>query len=152
MTTGFFESVAETAYMRTTHIVDMNRSAGRAKGQNVTMASLSQFASRYLNAVRLGRDEIDRWNETAEPGEDPPSRCATCPNHGECHQIFGAVDGYGLYPFTQHALWNSALRANESLPESLNPRILQNDLLVEILDNCGESISTSDFPPFQLLV
>ena len=28
VTTGFFESVAETAYMRTTHIVDMDRSAG----------------------------------------------------------------------------------------------------------------------------
>ena len=53
VTTGFFESVAETAYMRTTHIVDMDRSAGRAEGQNVTTASLSSFASRYLNAVQL---------------------------------------------------------------------------------------------------
>src|SRR5690606_24645956 len=100
VTTGFFASVAETAYMRTTHIVDMNRSAGRAGGQNVTTASLSQFASRYLNAVRLGLSGIDRWNETARPGEEPPSHCSTCPYQGECHATFGAVDGYGLYPFT----------------------------------------------------
>ena len=151
VTTGFFESVAETAYTRTTHIVDMNRSAGRAAGKNVTMASLSQFASRYLNAVRLGRDGIERWNESARPGEDPPSRCTTCKNQGECHKIFGAADGYGLYPFTQRALWNSASRVDGWMPESLNPRVLQNDLLVEILDNFGEAISTGDFPPFRLL-
>ncbi|MEQ1899558.1 MAG: protein DpdH [Devosia sp.] len=151
VTTGFFESVAETAYMRTTHIVDMNHSAGRAEGRNVTTASLSQFASRYLNAVRLGRDAIIRWNETAEPGEDPPSRCANCSYRGECHTIFGAVDGYGLYPFTARALWNSASRADASMPESLNPRILQNDLLVEVLDNYGDSIQVGAFPPFKLL-
>lgn len=148
---GFFESVAETAYMRTTHIVDMDRSAGRAEGQNVTTESLSYFASRYLNAVRLGRGGIDRWNEVAGPSENPPSRCATCAYQGECHAIFGAVDGYGLYPFTPRALWNSASRADESMPVSLNPRILQNDLLVEVLDNYGESIQAGEFPPFKLL-
>ena len=152
VTTGFFESVAETAYMRTTHILDMNRSAGRAGGQNVTKASLSQFASRYLNAVRLGPDGIDRWYESSGLGDKPPSHCVACPNQGECHTIFGAVDGYGLYPFTTDALWNSALRANKSsMPESLNPRILQNDLLVEVLDNHGDSILTGDFPPSRLL-
>ena len=152
VSTGFFKSVAETAYMRTTHIVDMNRSAGRANGQNVTMASLSQFASRYMNAVRLGLDGIDRWNETAGPGEEPPSHCSSCPYQGGCHATFGAVDGYGLYPFTPRALWNSASRADaRSMPESLNPRILQNGLLVEVLDNYGESIQTGTFPPFKLL-
>lgn len=151
VTTGFFESVAETAYMRTTHIVDMDRSAGRADGQNVTTASLGQFASRYLNAVRLGRSRIDHWNETAGPGEEPPSHCSTCRYQGICHATFGAVDGYGLYPFTARALWNSASRADTSMPESLNPRILQNDLLVEVLDNYGELIQTGAFPPFKLL-
>ena len=151
VSTGFFESVAETAYMRTTHIVDMDRSAGRVDGQNVTTASLSQFASRYLNAVRLGLSGIDRWNETAGPGEEPPSHCSSCPYQGGCHATFGAVDGYGLYPFTPRALWNSALRADASMPESLNPRILQNDLLVEVLDNYGELIQTGTFPPFKLL-
>lgn len=151
VTTGFFESVAETAYMRTTHVVDMNRSAGRTDGMNVTASSLSQFASRYLNAVRLGRDRIDDWSKTATPGEDPPSRCATCPYQGQCHTTFGQVDGYGLYPFTGTALWNSASRADNTMPQSLNPRILQNDLLVEVLDNCGDAIRTGTFPPYRLL-
>jgi hypothetical protein len=151
VSTGFFESVAETAYMRTTHIVDMDRSAGRADGRRVTEASLSQFASRYLNAVRLGREGIGNWNVAAAPGEEPPSRCAMCAYRNECHATFGEVGGYGLYPFTSRALWNAASRADASMPESLNPRILQNDLLVEVLDNFSSSIETGTFPPFRLL-
>ncbi|MDX0698077.1 hypothetical protein GOD53_29190 [Sinorhizobium medicae] len=151
VTTGFFESVAETAYMRTTHIVDMDRSAGRAEGHVVTTASLSQFASRYLNAVRLGRTAIAQWAQDSTSEDNPPSRCSNCPHRSDCHVIFGEVDGYGLYPFTPRALWNAAMRVDKALPESLNPRVLQNDLLVEVLDNYGDSIQTGSFPPLQLL-
>lgn len=151
VTTGFFQSVAETAYMRTTHIVDMDRSAGRAEGRSVTQESLSQFTARYLNAVRLGLDGITQWSDVAEPGENPRSKCINCVHHGDCHAIFGEVDGYGLYPFTRQALWNAASRADTSMPERLNPRVLQNNLLVEVLDNFGPEIATGNFPPFKLL-
>jgi energy-coupling factor transporter ATP-binding protein EcfA2 len=151
VTTGFFQSVAETAYMRTTHIVDMDRSAGRAAGRSVTKASISQFTARYLNAVRLGHDGITEWSESAAPGESPRSKCANCIHQSECHSIFGEVEGYGLYPFTRQALWNAASRADASMPERLNPRVLQNDLLVEVLDNFGPEIATGTFPPFKLL-
>jgi hypothetical protein len=151
VTTGFFESVAETAYMRTTHIVDMDRSAGRHDGKQVTRDTLSDFTARYLNAVRLGRDAIDEWSVGAEPGDPAPTRCASCVHQPECHPIFGAVDGYGLYPFTPTALWNAARRVDQSLPESLNPRILQNDLLAEILDVNEPSIEAGLFPTPQLL-
>lgn len=151
VTTGFFESVAETAYMRTTHIVDMDRSAGRSENHLVNAESLSQFASRYLNAVRLGRAAIDTWAEGSAIEDNPPSRCSSCPHRSDCHVIFGEVDGYGLYPFTRRALWNAASRVDKALPESLNPRVLQNDLLVEVLDNHGDSIQTGSFPKFQLL-
>ena len=151
VTTGFFQSVAETAYMRTTHVVDMDRSAGRVEGHSVTKASLSQFTARYLNAVRLGRDGITRWSGGAAPGESPRSKCDTCLHQTECHAIFGEVDGYGLYPFTRQSLWNAASRADASMPNRLNPRVLQNDMLVEVLDNFGPDIVTGRFPPFKLL-
>lgn len=151
VTTGFFQSVAETAYMRTTHIVDMDRSAGRAEGRSVTKASLSQFTARYLNAVRLGRDGITQWSDAAAPGDSPRSKCDMCIHQTECHAVFGEVDGYGLYPFTPEALWNAASRADASMPDRLNPRVLQNDLLVEVLDNFGPEIATGTFPPFKLL-
>lgn len=151
VTTGFFQSVAETAYMRTSHIVDMDRSAGRLAGKTVTRTSLSQFAARYLNAVRLGRDEISIWSKSAAPSERPKSKCETCQHQTDCHAIFGEVDGYGLYPFTAQSLWNAASRVDKFMPERLNPRVLQNDLLVEVLDNFGPSIEAGAFPPFKLL-
>lgn len=151
VTTGFFQSVAETAYMRTTHIVDMDRSAGRVSGSSVTHESLCQFTVRYLNAVRLGKDAIERWSETAVPGESAKSKCDGCSHQTECHAVFGVVDGYGLYPFTKTSLWNAASRADASMPERLNPRVLQNDLLVEVLDNFGTEITTGKFPPYKLL-
>src|SRR5690606_7061822 len=114
-------------------------------------ASLSQFTARYLNAVRLGRDGITQWSDGAAPGESPPSRCDTCIHQTECHATFGEVDRYGLYPFTPKSLWNTALRADASMPERLSPRVLQNGLLVEVLDNFGPEIATGRFPPFKLL-
>lgn len=151
VTTGFFQSVAETAYMRTTHIVDMDRSAGRAEGRSVTKASLCQFTVRYLNAVRLGREGINQWSDGAAPGESPRSACDVCIHQTECHSTFGEVDGYGLYPFTSQSLWNAASRSDASMPERFNPRVLQNNLLVEVLDNFGPEIVTGRFPPFRLL-
>jgi hypothetical protein len=151
VTTGFFGSIAETAYMRTTHIVDMDRSAGRANASEVTPRSLSHFASRYLNAARLGREAIETWAEDAGPDDQPPSRCFSCEYRPQCHQLFGEVNGYGLYPFTETALWNGARRADESLPQSLNPRVLQNDLLAEILDVYEPAILAGGFPPFPLI-
>ena len=151
VTTGFFASVAETAYMRTTHIVDMDRSAGRAEGSGVTPASLGAFASRYLNAARLGADAIEEWNDIANAGDHPPSKCTKCAFISECHDAFGAVDGYGLYPFTERALWTMGSRIDPAMPESLNPRILQNNVLVEVLDTFAPSIEVGDFPPHRLL-
>lgn len=151
VSTGFFESVAATAYMRTTHIIDMDRSAGRDEAREVTVDSLSEFAARYLNATRLGRDRIEQWSEGALPHDSAPSPCTDCPHITECHEVFGAVENYGLYPFTKKALWNSAKRVNPSMPTSLNPRILQNDLLVEFLDNFAPAIKSGEFPPPKLL-
>lgn len=151
VTPGFFESVEDTAYRRTTHIVDMNRSAGHTQGQTPTSSSLASFSAKYLNAVRLGREKIERWSESAQPGEAAPSRCTQCSLVVECHATFGDVDGYGLYPFTKQALWIGADRVDRSQSGRLNPRTVQNDLLVEVLDTFAPSISAGEYPPLRLL-
>jgi hypothetical protein len=151
VTPGFFESVADTAYRRTTHIVDMNRSAGHAGGNTPTAASVASFSARYLNAVRLGREAIERWSEAAVPGESAPSKCAQCAFGSECHAAFGQVDGYGLYPFTERGLWIGAERVDRSGSKRMNPRTIQNDLLVEVLDTFGPTIATGEYPPPRLL-
>ena len=137
--------------MRTTHIVDMDQSAGRTRGSEVTPETLSQFASRYLNAARLGRKEIEVWAKNAKPEDQVPSKCAACDYRTTCHPLFGEVNGYGLYPFTQTALWNAAKRVDETLPRSLNPRVLQNNLLAEVLDVYEPAIRTGEFPPHTLI-
>lgn len=151
VTPGFFESVADTAYRRTTHIVDMNRSAGHSGGKTPTAASVASFSARYLNAVRLGREAIKRWSEAAVPGEGAPSRCAHCTFVTECHATFGQVDGYGLYPFTERALWIGAERVDRSGSQRMNPRTIQNDLLVEVLDTFGPTLAAGEYPPPRLL-
>lgn len=151
VTPGFFESVEDTAYRRTTHIVDMNRSAGHTHGKTPTPASLASFSARYLNAVRFGRKGIEQWSESAAPGEMAPSRCVQCRFEVECHATFGEVDGYGLYPFTERALWIGADRVDRSQTGRLNPRTVQNDLLVEVLDTFSSSITAGEYPPSRLL-
>jgi hypothetical protein len=151
VTPGFFESVADTAYRRTTHIVDMNRSAGYTDGSSPTPASVASFASRYLNAVRLGVEAIERWSESAAPGETAPSRCSSCSYAIDCHATFGEVDGYGMYPFTERSLWIGAKRVDRSDSKRMNPRTIQNDLLVEVLDTFGPDIAAGVFPSEQLL-
>lgn len=114
VTPGFFESVEDTAYRRTTHIVDMNRSAGHADGRRPSPSSVAAFSARYLNAVRLGPVRIETWSEAAAPGEPAPSKCGECPYIGDCHPTFGEIDGYGLYPFTERALWIGAERVDRA--------------------------------------
>ncbi|GAU81823.1 protein DpdH [Bosea sp. BIWAKO-01] len=150
VTTGFFETVADTAYMRTTHIVDMDRSAGRPGGKTATPESVAKFAARYLNAVRIGRSAVDAWHDE-RPTEPPPSRCERCDFRETCHPAFGEIDGYGLYPFTKTALFKAASLADQGLPDKLNPRILQNNVLVPFFDNSADSLAAGTFPPARLL-
>lgn len=152
VTTGFFESVAETAYMRTTHIIDMDRSAARKRDdEGAQEDALSEFAARYLNAVRLGTEKIADWSNAAEPGENPPSKCSACGYRPECHPVFGEVEGYGLYPFTRTALQNASGQVHRSKPETMNPRILQNEVLAEVLDVNEAAIKTGHFPSMQFV-
>lgn len=151
VTPGFFESVEDTGYRRTTHIVDMNRSAGHADGRRPSPASVAAFSARYLNAVRLGQVRIETWSESAAPGDAAPSKCGECPYVADCHPTFGEVDGYGLYPFTERALWIGAERVDRAQSGRINPRTIQNDLLAEVLDTYAPTIADGEYPPPKLL-
>lgn len=152
VTPGFFDSLPTTAYTRTTHIVDMDRTIVEPTDQAIDRVALNQLAARYLNAARLGRDKIEKWGAKAPIGELPPSACDTCEMQSECHTNFGMVDNFGFYPFTESALWNSTLRVHDkALSDVLNPRILQNDLLVELLQNHHIDIRNGQFPTRQMI-
>ena len=147
VTTGFFESVQDTAYIRTTHIVNMdlvsdNTIAGVSKNE------VAHFVSRYLNAARVGLDRITGWSKDNENDftAEPISKCDTCEVKGECHSIFGSVNNVGLYPFTEEAIWNLSARTIDGFPQKFNPRTIQRALIKSTLENFSEEIRTAVFP------
>lgn len=149
VTTGFFETIAETVYTRMTWFIDMDRSSGGGKG-GMTRSTLAAFASRYLNAVRVGVGPIQNWGASSTD-QPPPNACARCEHRADCHVSFGAKDGVGLYPFSETALWIMAERADPRLGQEFNPRILQKDVLARVLADHGAMVAEGSFPPPELL-
>lgn len=150
-TTGFFETIADTVYTRMTFLVDMDRSATSESGK-MSAKSLADFAGRYLNAVRLGREALSEWAEVAQAGESVENACLRCSYKDECHAVFGASgENVGLYPFTRKALWNMTARADEELEDRFNPRVLQRSVLDRVLDTYSSDLKDGKFPPRALL-
>lgn len=151
VTTGFFEQVVDTVYMRITHFVNMDRSAGRRGGGKMDLRSLAEFAGPYLNAVRVGAKDLDDWDRNRS-GDPVPNACTDCAEKTTCHGTFGATSrGHGVYPFTPRALWNMAYRADEKLEDEFNPRTLQTGVLVPVLDGAASALAVGEFPPASLL-
>lgn len=149
VTTGFFETIAETVYTRMTWFIDMDRSSGGASG-GMSRPSLAGFAARYLNAIRVGFEPIQAWG--GKTTEAPvPNACERCEFRSDCHASFGSHEDVGLYPFTETALWNMAERADPRLGQEFNPRILQKDVLARVLADHGSAIAAGAFPPVELL-
>lgn len=149
VTTGFFETIAETVYTRMTWFIDMDKSSGGGTG-GMTRDTLAGFAARYLNAIRVGIDPIQNWGSHATD-VPVPNACTRCDLRSECHTSFGAHEGVGLYPFTEIALWNMAERTDPRLGQEFNPRILQKDVLARVLADHGLTVSEGAFPPAELL-
>lgn len=149
VTTGFFETIAETVYTRMTWFIDMDRSSGGASG-GMSRPSLAGFAARYLNAIRVGLEPIQAWG--GKTTEAPvPNACERCEFRSDCHASFGSHEDVGLYPFTETALWNMAERADPLLGQEFNPRILQKDVLARVLADHGSAVAAGAFPPVALL-
>jgi hypothetical protein len=97
VTTGYFvNQMPETVYTRTHRVFDLDLPGG-------IEASFEPagFASRYLNAVRIGAADLDAAHAR---GDELPNACEQCPVNAACHASFGQVDGYGLFPFNPAAL------------------------------------------------
>lgn len=149
VTTGFFETIAETVYTRMTWFIDMDRSSGGGKG-GMSRSTLASFAARYLNAIRVGLEPIQIWGSHATDAP-MPNACDRCNLRVDCQGSFGSHEGIGLYPFNETALWNMAERADPRLGQEFNPRILQKDVLARVLADHGHSVAEGAFPPVELL-
>ena len=109
---------------------------------------LEDMAGNYLNAARVGVDDLERSHASAG-GERwaPENRCTTCPSRQVCHATFGHVPGpdaepLGIFPFTREALATAQerLQGEEgvgSLVDGLNARLLIKGVLEPVLDLAG---------------
>jgi len=115
VTTGYWNRVPEglrrrAGFIGNEYVLDVQFGDGSDQWQIVDLA---EFTSRYLNAIRVGSDVIEREYQTAVPedrllGGFVPNKCDDCLHKEACHAAFGDVDGFGLYPFNSEALANTA--------------------------------------------
>jgi hypothetical protein len=137
VTTGYFvNQMPETVYTRTYRVFDLDLPEG-------TTASFTpaRFASRYLNAVRIGAADLDAAH--ASNGE-LPNACEQCPVNAACHASFGEADGYGLFPFNTAAL-DRAIQSQSS-DGSFVARNVLTRVLRPVLHRDQKEINNGRFP------
>ncbi|MFX0540047.1 protein DpdH [Ornithinimicrobium sp. Y1847] len=137
VTTGYFiNQMPETVYTRTYRVFDLDL----PEGIDVSFQP-SGFASRYLNAVRVGVDELEAARAR---GDGVPNACEQCPVNAECHSAFGQVGGYGLFPFNPAAL-DRAIKS-QSTDGSFVARDVLTRVLRPVLHRDEAEINSGRFP------
>jgi len=150
VTTGYYAAAPDTVQARTDLVVDLDIPA--------TAEMVAQFASRYLNAVRLPQSRLADWYQRKRAGEDvaleAPNACDECEHRLSCRPAFGARDGHGLYPFTARAL-NRMFKAYtigvQNRSGAFNPRDLLNHVVRHTLWHHAVDLRDGSFPSEALL-
>lgn len=142
-TTGRFRELPDTVRTRMDGIVDMEGAPPKH--------SIKTFAGRYLNAVRLGREQLERsFADARETGV--PNACTSCSVRSTCMEAFGVTpEGYSLYPYTEAALNTMALRTNPEVDTRFNPRSFQKTVLRPVLVDEAHALLADEFPTASLL-
>ncbi|WDZ84711.1 hypothetical protein [Micromonospora cathayae] len=150
VTTGH-SRIPKTVLTRITHEFEVDDSA---------LKDRSTFLARYLNLVRVGRENIDE----ARAGESPdatdwiPNACDTredgspCRFRSECHAGFGTVEvsglgRVGLFPYNDYAL-RQALAGPKANPpgEAVTPRRLLETLIQGELIRADTHLAAGHYP------
>jgi hypothetical protein len=141
---------------RVTHHLRLNLAApGQAvRGLLPDAAAVADLAGRYLNAMRVEREDVQRWHAGGGRAEQLPNACAGCPFREPCHAAFGAVNigtpsnevRVGLYPFNERATWN-IFRRLDDVTIAKTPRSLLNYVLLDVLQRHGPQVRRGAFPP-----
>lgn len=137
VTTGYFiNQMPETVYTRTYRVFDLDL----PEGVDASFQP-ARFASRYLNAVRVGAADLDTAHAR---DEDVLNACEQCPVNTNCHASFGQVDGYGLFPFNPTAL-DRAIQS-QSTDGSFVARDVLTRVLRPVLHRDQAEINAGRFP------
>ncbi|MEV8340975.1 protein DpdH [Streptomyces niveus] len=144
VTTGYFQSLDETALTRIqagtgyVYHLDVPFSA-----EETGRTEIASFVGRYLNAGRVGRDELERAHNS-----EVPNKCLSCSFRTECHAAFGATDeGFGLYPFNESSLVRAVhSTADQHKPWSFNPRVVLGSVVRPVLVEHATALRQGEFP------
>jgi hypothetical protein len=136
VTTGYFvNQMPDTVYSRVYKAFDLDDPNPRVSFDPATVAA------HYMNAIRVGNQRLD---EVHQSGEDTPNACEQCPVNDACHHAFGSADGYGLFPFNQHAL--SKAVQGKLVDDRLSVRDFLTRVLRPVLFNDHDEIQHGTFP------
>lgn len=148
VTDGAYNRMERTVRTRVEHEFHVGGSA---------LADPAQFVGRYLNLVRVGRDDtLALWDPTASSRDaegwmvnacDTREQGQPCRFRDLCHASFGSVeiDGLGevgLYPYNENAL----ARAYANLGADPTPRAVLDECVSTILMEADQHIAGGDYP------
>ncbi|MGY5309127.1 protein DpdH [Nocardia gipuzkoensis] len=141
-----FRTRAEASSPR--YVVDIELAANSAED-----SQLVDFVSRYLNAARIGKDELES-SMRATSTQSPPNACDGCAFREPCHEAFGKSDaGFGLYPYNRSAV-ERAVRACADVDREhalFNPRRVLARAVRDVLETAEGLLHKGEFPPGDLL-
>jgi hypothetical protein len=159
------ERFPENVRDRISHHLTLNQT--RHDIQSSTAAELlssrevaADIAGRYLNAIRMSGDRLERWYVDGADPADLPNACQECPLRVSCHAAFGSISlthasdktsEIGLYPFNATALWAMYEHINTNVA-SRTPRTLLNAIVSYVLLSHTNLIDQGRFPPPRLQV
>lgn len=138
---------------RVTHLLTLNTGSVRPESELLTDKNTrSEFAARYLNAMRVPEKDLVRWTLNGARPETLPNACEECEFRTICHAAFGSVQlgegsshSVGLYPFNSNALNTLYDSLRDGIAKT--PRSLLNNILAYVLIGHGEKIPAGQFPP-----
>lgn len=136
VTTGYFrKQMPDTVYTRVYKVFDLDDPKPQVSFDTHAVAA------RYLNAIRVGSQGLE---QAYASNAETPNACEQCPVNDACHKAFGAVDGYGLFPFNKHVL-DKAVKS-KVVKERLSVRDFLTRVLRPVLFKNHDDIDAGTFP------
>jgi hypothetical protein len=155
MTPLYFEDIQGNYSGRISHVLRLGR-VRQAGGfqetiQLATEESQTEFASRYLRAVRIDRSDLEAWHKSGADPAGVPNKCAACDGRIACFAAFGSIDGIGLFPFNRNAISNMFEKLEDPKgTQSLHtPRGMIQGVLSPVLLYPAR-LDASEFPPAEI--
>lgn len=152
----FTDNLPDNVRERITHQLTLNAKAGVDESDMLRDGNtIVEFAARYLNAIRLDEEDLERWEKRGAIETSLPNACISCRFREPCHNAFGYANisievgdtqaQVGLYPFNSTALVR--MYRNLDSKYSRTPRSLLDNILSYILQSYGEQVVSGRFPP-----